>query len=233
VPLASPFGPEAIDWVFLDAYSTIFHEDYALLAEACIDMARSARGHESAGEIGAWWEERFHALCDAANTDRFVVQREIVTRSLAETVRHFRCETDLSAWLSSIFTYAGRPVIHHDTRAFLAGVGVPVCIVSNIDEHDFADAAAFTELTFGHIVTSEGALSYKPDGGIFREALRRTGADRSRVLHVGDSFHADVEGAVGAGLHVAWLNRKGKPQPEQASVTPDVEVRSLLDLLEA
>jgi 2-haloacid dehalogenase len=232
VPLASPFGTDAVDWVFLDAYSTVVQEDNALLIETCHEMARGTRGRHEASEIGRWWEERFHSLCDAANGERFVTQREIVTRSLADTARHFRSEIDQAAWSEALFAYAVRPMLHHDSRAFLENVGVPVCIVSNIDEQDFRDAAEYAGLVFADIVTSETARSYKPDPAIFREALSRTGASPARVLHIGDSYRADVVGARAAGLHVAWLNRKGAPRPAEAAVAPDAEVASFLDLLE-
>jgi 2-haloacid dehalogenase len=231
MPLASPFGPETIDWVFLDAYSTIVQEDYALLAEACHEMARSTKGRHAAEEIGQWWEDRFHSLCDTSSAERFVLQRDIVTRSLADTVRHFRIDMDQGPWLEAIFAYSTHPTLHHDTRAFLEAAGVPVCVVSNIDDDDFRLAAEYACLSFEHVVTSEGTRSYKPDPGIFREALRVTGADPSRVLHVGDSFRADVVGAKGAGLRVARLNRKGQTPPADATVEPDAEVASLVDLL--
>jgi 2-haloacid dehalogenase len=232
MPLASPFGPDSVDWVLLDAYSTIIQEDYALLAEACHEMARSTRGRHTAEEIGQWWEDRFHSLCESSSAERFTIQRDIVTRSLADTVRHFRVDIDQGPWLDAIFAYSTHPTLHHDTRAFLEAVGVPICVVSNIDDEDLKLAAEYTGLSLGPVVTSEGARSYKPDPGIFREALRVTGADPGRVLHVGDSFRADVVGAKGMGLRVAWLNRGGKPPPTDATVEPDAEVASLVDLLE-
>lgn len=232
MPLASPFGQDTVDWVFLDAYSTIIQEDYALLAEACHEMARVAKGRHGAEEIGQWWEDRFHSLCEASSAERFIIQRDIVTRSLADTVRHFRVDLDQGPWLEAIFAYSTHPTLHHDTRAFLEAVGVPVCIVSNIDDADLALAAEHVGLSLGPVVTSEGARSYKPDPGIFRQALRVTEADPDRVLHIGDSFRADVVGAKGVGLRVVWLNRGGKPRPAEATAEPDAEVRSLVDLLE-
>ncbi len=231
MPLADPFGPAEIDWVFLDAYSTVVQEDYALLVEACHEMARSTHGRHGSEEIGAWWEERFHALCEASNADRFVLQREIVAHSLGDTVRHFRADLDQGQWLEAVFAYGVRPMLHHDTRAFFDACTTPICIVSNIDHDDLRRALEYAGVEARDVVTSESARSYKPDPGIFREALRKTGARPERVLHVGDSYRADVVGAVALGLHAAWLNRTGKPRPPEAVAEPDVEIRSLLDLL--
>jgi putative hydrolase of the HAD superfamily len=46
----------------------------------------------------------------------------------------------------------------------------------------------------------------KPDPRIFRHALAASGAHPSRVLHVGDMYHADVVGARQAGLHALLLD---------------------------
>lgn len=229
--LAAPFDDGSVEWVFLDAYSTILQEDWTLLNEACREMERSVRGRATGEEIGAWWEERFHALCESSNADRFVAQRPIVARSLADTARHFRAEMDQAAWVEALHAYAARPVLHHDTRAFLSSVDTRVCLVSNIDQDDIESALASVDIRLDEVVSSEAARSYKPDGGIFREALRRTKATPERVLHVGDSYRADVVGARGAGLRVAWVNRRQRAIPEGATALPDAEVTSLADLI--
>jgi putative hydrolase of the HAD superfamily len=68
----------------------------------------------------------------------------------------------------------------------------------------------------------------KPDPTLFREALRRLGAEPRSVVHVGDDAHADVSGARGAGLRAVWVNRQGTPW--LARDRPDAEVRSLGEL---
>jgi putative hydrolase of the HAD superfamily len=42
---------------------------------------------------------------------------------------------------------------------------------------------------------------------IFREALRRTGADPASSIHVGDNYIADVLGARAAGIDAILLDR--------------------------
>ncbi len=45
----------------------------------------------------------------------------------------------------------------------------------------------------------------KPDPAIYDMALRLIGAERSRVLAIGDSLHTDIAGAAGAGLASCWV----------------------------
>jgi len=54
----------------------------------------------------------------------------------------------------------------------------------------------------------------KPQRAIFEWALRETGVEPARALHVGDSLRADVEGARRAGIAPVLLDRYGRhPDP--------------------
>lgn len=50
----------------------------------------------------------------------------------------------------------------------------------------------------------------KPHGNIFAHALDAVGASPARAVHVGDSLHADVQGARQAGMQPLWLRRDGE-----------------------
>jgi putative hydrolase of the HAD superfamily len=65
----------------------------------------------------------------------------------------------------------------------------------------------------------------KPSPVIFRHAAAKMGVPPQAVLHVGDSFEMDVEGARAAGFHAVQIHRTAEP--------PTVnEVRSLRQLKE-
>jgi len=67
----------------------------------------------------------------------------------------------------------------------------------------------------------------KPDPRIFDIALERTGAARQRAIHVGDSVHFDVGGALAAGVRPLHLDPFG-----MCPTGGHDHVRSLADLLE-
>ncbi|OJU39929.1 MAG: hypothetical protein BGN97_13990 [Microbacterium sp. 69-10] len=85
---------------------------------------------------------------------------------------------------------------------------------------------------FDVVVASGDIGVLKPDAEIFRHALHRAGAASTASLHVGDSFPADVMGAVGAGLSAFWLNREriAAPQDGPRHVEGD-SLRSVLELV--
>ena len=54
----------------------------------------------------------------------------------------------------------------------------------------------------------------------------------SRTLYVRDSYRNDVTGAHGAGLVTCWYNPEGV-RPADPGILPDLEIRSLGELLPA
>lgn len=66
-------------------------------------------------------------------------------------------------------------------------------------------------------VSARSCGTGKPHRRIFDEACDRLGLRAAQVLHVGDDWALDVEGARAAGLHAAWLCRDAAtPAPDPA-----------------
>jgi len=85
----------------------------------------------------------------------------------------------------------------------------------------FVDTVAARE--FGHA---------KPDVRIFHEACRRLALPPAQVLHVGDDWAHDIEGAHDAGLPSAWVRRDTRKQksPQGSRAAPWLTVDDLQGL---
>ena len=83
--------------------------------------------------------------------------------------------------------------------------------------------------TFQFTVFAHDCGFAKPDRRIFEFAMARSGSQPEHVLHVGDSLKNDVFGANNSGMHSVWLNREHTNN--ETDITPDLEVRDLLELL--
>ena len=79
------------------------------------------------------------------------------------------------------------------------------------------------------IVTGETGYT-KPDIELFRMMEKKLGLDPSSIWMIGDSYKHDIEGAIGAGWHSVWINRRRLPSP---AVSPDIEVDSDDELIKA
>ncbi len=92
-------------------------------------------------------------------------------------------------------------------------------------------AIAHAGWQFAHLVTSESCRSYKPRPEMFLRGLEKLRCERTDVLHIGDSFASDVVGAQQLGIDTAWVNRKGRPLPDNTQ-EPTFTLANLRELHE-
>lgn len=89
---------------------------------------------------------------------------------------------------------------------YLNGVGFPVVIITDTSRSGSAWKSFLEEaggMRLAHVIASTDVGACKPDSRIFTEAAKRAGVPFSEVLHVGDSWAWDVEGARGSGMGAA------------------------------
>lgn len=113
----------------------------------------------------------------------------------------------------------------------LTGRGIRVAILSN-SEGRLAELLAEIGIAdaFAAIIDSGRVGIEKPDRRIFDHALTVLGATRPGI-HVGDSWPADIAGALGAGWRAIWFGRRAVPvdDPRVAVAHDAAEVRAVLD----
>lgn len=105
----------------------------------------------------------------------------------------------------------------------LIAAHVRVAVVSNsegrlaelIDEMGWSNRFA--------IVADSGKIGIqKPDRAIFAWAAERLSVPLERIVHIGDSFAADIEGALGAGMQAIWFDPAAKePVPDRCHIAHD------------
>ncbi|XEC97598.1 HAD family hydrolase [Paenibacillus tarimensis] len=215
--------------MFLDFYGTVVHEDDDIIPQICREIQAASSMDCSIQEIGShWWKGVSHSFRNSYG-EAFENQRTIGLKSLQETIGHFESAAVAGELISIQFDHWRNPGIFEDAVSFLSENRLPVYIVSNIDTDDVLQAIAFHGIHVDGVITSEDARSYKPRPEIFREALGRFDLSAKDVIHVGDSYMSDVEGAAGAGIQTVWMNRKNRPLPESI-FKPDYIVRDFDEL---
>ena len=87
---------------------------------------------------------------------------------------------------------------------------------------------------FAFHFSAERVGAAKPHRAMFDAAVDRSRVDRSVMLHVGDNFEHDVQGAWDAGISAVWVNAHGQPhaRTDQAAhaARPTAEIASVLAL---
>ncbi len=113
----------------------------------------------------------------------------------------------------------------------LRAAGVKLGVVSN-SEGRLAELIAETPFAgMFSVVADSGRLGFeKPGTRIFQWTADGLGVKREDIVHVGDSYPADVKGALDAGLHALWFQpRMEADLPERGKkATNALEVRSAL-----
>lgn len=111
----------------------------------------------------------------------------------------------------------------------LAAAGAPVAVVSN-SEGRLAELLAEIGIAdpFAAVIDSGRLGIEKPDRRIFDHALDLLHAREG--IHIGDSWSADVAGALGAGWRAIWYGRRAAPVDDpRVSIAHDAgEVRAAL-----
>jgi len=115
----------------------------------------------------------------------------------------------------------------------LQQAGVRMAVVSNTTNpgfmKDYEQSLMGLAPYFEFSIYSSEVPYRKPHPSIFQLALRRLNLNPAEVLFVGDNLSADVVGAQGVRMPVAWVNRNGSASP--ADVNPEYEVKSTTELL--
>ena len=88
----------------------------------------------------------------------------------------------------------------------LASRGVPLGIVSNSEGHLAELLEEMSLHRYFGVVADSGKLGFeKPDRRIFDFAANGLGVAADTLVHVGDAWVADIEGALGVGARAIWV----------------------------
>jgi 2-haloacid dehalogenase/putative hydrolase of the HAD superfamily len=222
---------QQFDALMIDFYGTVAAGDRAAVEATCRTIVDTLELPISAPEFAVLWGQQFFQTIDASNHDSFRTLHECELSSLRETLARFGHEPDPAPFVQNLEEYWRDPPIHFDALELLEGLGVPVCCVSNADCDALSAAVNRHGLSFDHVVCSETTRCYKPESAIFQTALDRLGVPPHRVLHVGDSLHSDIGGALRLGIKAAWIRRDDRIH-DVGCCTPWRQISRLTELRE-
>jgi len=110
--------------------------------------------------------------------------------------------------------------------------GVPIAIISNSEGHLAELVAELGWAADFDVVVDSGRIGIdKPDRRIFEHACAALGVAPEQLLHVGDSWEADVRGALGASCHAVWFDAQHRTRalPERVDgAASAAELREVL-----
>lgn len=195
--------------VFIDYMGTLVQED-SEYAGAVIGRCVKQSDAESPAELAEYWFRMHDILIGECRISGYRTEYEIARQVFEMTMEKFHF-TDSAEELCEMLTrhWMYSP-IYPDAISFLQSCPMPVYVVSSNDTKYLEEGLKRTGTPVAGVITSESARAYKPDAGIFTAALTLSGCRPEEVVHIGDSLHADGDGASGAGITPLILDRRGK-----------------------
>lgn len=128
-----------------------------------------------------------------------------------------------------------KPQIHvpDEARTLLARLKDSGCILGMVSNRDKPYDDQLEEMGLHgsfHFTLAGGEInSFKPERGIFDEAVRRAGTSASETMYVGDNYFADVVGSRRAGLQPVLYDPRGLfPDAECPVITSFDQLTALL-----
>lgn len=212
--------------VLLDVYGTLVHEDDAVLGPICERVAGLA--NVRAPVVADLWWRLFREASEGSYGDDFRLQADLSRETLSATLVQLEVAADVEQLCEAQVSFWCRPPIFAESLAFLRQVGLPVCLVSNIDRDDLTAAMNHHGIEVAAVVTSQDARAYKPRSEPFVLGLEALNVSATDVLHVGDSLSADIAGAETLGIDSAWINRSGRPRGAGPAPTHTAALRTEL-----
>lgn len=224
--------PAGVKLLLFDAGNTLLFVDYPFLAKVARQVgalsvtAAGIRRAEAAARVevdrlvgqqdgttdASRWRRYYQVMMEVAGVS--TAQFEAAVPILQERHRQ------VGLWI------VVRPWTRH-VLGRLRNAGYRMAVVSNADGRVESWlrrkglSAFFETIIDSHVVGIE-----KPDAGIFRIALERTGVAPEQAIHVGDLYSVDVVGARSAGVTPVLLDPLGMHPADDC-----VKIRRLADLV--
>jgi HAD superfamily hydrolase (TIGR01549 family) len=233
---SEPIEPPVVTF---DAGQTVIDLDLAFLARRLAERGVSVEIPALAAAAPAAWE-RYDALVDPAGGHpwRALMTALLEGAGVASAGRGPLARPEIASLVDWLWDEQPRANLW---RAQIPGMvalarelgarGVRVAILSN-SEGRLAELLAEIGIAdaFAAIIDSGKVGIEKPDRRIFDHALAELGATRPGV-HVGDSWPADVAGALGAGWRAIWFGRRARAvEDARVAIARDADdVRGVLD----
>jgi len=217
-------GPELLTF---DCYGTLIDWNGGIGGALSAEAERQGRAVDTSMLLNA-----YHAAEPRVQAEQYRTYREVLTLLEAEIARQLGwAPTDTPGYLAG--SLPAWPPFSETNRALhrLAAAGFRLGILSNIDDDLLAGTRQQFGVEFDVLVTAQQMKSYKPAPAHFERALELVGGDRTRLLHIAQSYFHDVRPAVGMGIRTVWVNRLGETVPADGPV-PTAEVADLAAAVE-
>lgn len=211
--------------IFLDYTGTIVEESSEEMKEAIERIWKNSAFQTVEALMEAWGE--LLSQCEKeAWGPTYLTADELVDKTLGVFEKKYQLKDNLDQLHDLIRRSWVYAPVFPDVKEFFKGCPLPIYVISNNGEIYVRKAMERNGLTPAGYVCADMVRAYKPRRELFEKALDVSGCAREEVVHIGDSYLSDVQGASAAGIRPVLLQRKDRAAYEGVTA-----VRSLPEVL--
>lgn len=205
-----------LEALFLDFYGTLVEPDESVIVDIAARVMGEPVQSQAVNGFVCLWHGHYVEAIRASNEGAFVSQHRMAVETLAGALEDMEIDGDPEALCEAFSGFWKHPPKREGADAFLERCPLPLYLITNADEDALREALGRLgwDERFAGIVSSENTGAYKPDVRLFRKALQVAEVAAEDVVHIGDSWSADVFGAGRAGICSIWLNPRGREPRE-------------------
>jgi 2-haloacid dehalogenase len=211
-------GPVSDRWATFDCYGTLV--DWPAGVRETMQRLWPEVDGRTALEVYMRLEPR-------AQEDRGIPYREVMAETLSDAADELDVvvpQGERDALAESLPTWRVFPEVPAALSALRAH-GWRLAILSNTDADLLEASIDAIGVEIDERVVASDIGSYKPAIGHWETFFRRTGAERTRHVHVAASLFHDIEPCAKLGLPAVWIDRLGETSSVPRSATlPDLSM---------
>jgi 2-haloacid dehalogenase len=205
---SSAFDSEPVETLTLDSFTTLV-DVHGPTREALAEHV------EDPDAVASLWRSRaVDYRMVATFLDAYEPYRQTTREALEYALAVHGHDLPESAVDGIVATFDRLPVFDdvRESVRRLVDAGYDVAVLSNGEPDLLASIVerAGIEDLLSAVVSADEIRAYKPAAAIYERAVERTGTPTERIAHAATPWY-DVYGAMGAGMHGIWVNRRNRP----------------------
>lgn len=212
--------------VFLDYTGTVMEENGKEIQEVIARICRNSDLRDPGQAVSVWWKLLKEGE-EESYGEKYKTEDEIVDGILAALAAQYHLRENLEELHELVRGFWVHAPLFPDVKEFFSACTLPIYIISNNGRQYVDEAMREKGLHPEGIVCGDMVRAYKPHREIFDKALEVCGCEAGEVVHIGDSYGSDVEGAKKAGIRPILIQRK-----EQKTYEDVIVIRRLKEALD-
>ena len=138
----------------------------------------------------------------------YLTEDEIADLLLKKFEKEVQLKDDLAQLHALIREFWMNAPLFADVIPFYRKCPVPIYVISNNGSRYVEKALSKHGLSPAGIICADMVRAYKPHREIFEKALECSRCKADEVVHIGDSYSSDVQGAMASGIRPVLVQRK-------------------------